>query len=222
MMDKPELKISIFSDYICPFCYIGHHRLQQLKQDYELKINWCFVEIHPETPAEGMPTTELDYNDEQWQGIVSSLNALIEQDQLPFKHEHQFTTNSHKALLLAEACKPLGADIFYRIHNRLFEAFFVDMLNIGDEAILRQIASECDMPTETVDAVLDKNSELNKELEQHLQLYLQYASKAQITGVPTVIIGSRSIPGIPSLSSLQEAAKETTCATTETNTQTTT
>ncbi|MCK5335544.1 MAG: DsbA family protein [Gammaproteobacteria bacterium] len=204
-MDKPELKISIFSDYICPFCYIGHHRLQQLKQDYELKINWCFVEIHPETPAEGMPTTELDYNDEQWQGIVSSLNALIEQDQLPFKHEHQFTTNSHKALLLAEACKPLGADIFYRIHNRLFEAFFVDMLNIGDEAILRQIAAECDVPEAITESALNNSD----ELEKHLQLYLQYATKAQISGVPTIIIGTQSIPGVSSLSTLQDAALET-------------
>lgn len=204
--NKPELKISVFSDYICPFCYIGHHRLQQLKQDYDLKINWCLTEIHPETPAAGMPTTDLNYNDEQWQGIVASLNALIEQDQLPFKHEHQFTTNSHKALLLAEACKPLGSDSFYRIHNRLFEAFFVDMLNIGDVAVLRQLASECEIPEEIVDNALtaDKDS----ELEKHLQLYLEYAAKAQITGVPTIIIGQQSIPGVPSVSTLRSAAED--------------
>lgn len=205
-MNKPELKISVFSDYICPFCYIGHHRLQQLKQNYDLKINWCFIEIHPETPAEGMPTTELDYNDEQWQGIVGSLNALIEQDQLPFKHEHQFTTNSHKALLLAEACKPLGSDTFYRIHNRLFEAFFVDMLNIGDDAVLQQIATECNVPDAIIEAVL--KNETNTELEKHLELYRQFAAKAQVTGVPTIIIGEQSIPGVPSVVTLQNAALE--------------
>lgn len=206
-MNKPELKISVFCDYICPFCYIGHHRLQQLKQNYDLKINWCFIEIHPETPVEGMPTTELDYNDEQWKGIVGSLNALIEQDQLPFKHQHQFTTNSRKALLLAEACKPLGSDTFYRIHNRLFEAFFVDMLNIGDDAVLQQIATECGVPNDIIKAVLENKS--NGELEKHLELYRQFAAKAQITGVPTIIIGEQSIPGVPSVATLQNAALET-------------
>ncbi|MDH5394036.1 MAG: DsbA family protein [Gammaproteobacteria bacterium] len=202
-MQKPELKLSVFSDYICPFCYIGHHRIQQLKQHYELKINWCFIEIHPETPAEGMSTSELDYNPQQWQDIVASLNALIDQDQLAFKHEHQFTTNSHQALLLAEATKPLGADSFYRLHNRLFEAFFVDMLNIGDENVLRQIAAECALPQATIEAALSPHS----AFEKHLELYRQYASETEITGVPTILIGSQKIPGVPGLSSLQKAAK---------------
>lgn len=202
--NKPELKVSVFSDYICPFCYIGHHRLQQLKQDYELKVNWCFIEIHPDTPAQGMPTTGLDYNNEQWQGIVTSLNTLIEQDQLPFKHEHQFTTNSHKALLLAEACKPLGADTFYRVHNRLFEAFFVDMVNIGDISVLQTIADECNIPDNITKAALNNDN----ELEKHLKLYQQFAGKARITGVPTIMIGSQAIPGVPSVSSLRSAAKK--------------
>ncbi|MDH5517932.1 MAG: DsbA family protein [Gammaproteobacteria bacterium] len=203
-MQKPELKLSVFSDYICPFCYIGHHRIQQLKQQYELKINWCLLEIHPETPAEGMSTSELDYNDQQWQDIVATLNNLIDTEQLAFKHEHQFTTNSHQALLLAEACKPLGAEIFYRLHNRLFEAFFVDMLNIGEPKVLRQIAHECAVPDETVEAALKPDS----EFEKHLALYLQYAQQAQITGVPTTIIGSEKLAGVASLSSLQKAAEK--------------
>lgn len=204
-MSKPELKISVFSDYICPFCYIGHHRIQQLKADYDLKINWCFVELHPETPATGMPTSDLAYTDEQWQNIVNSLNALITTDQLPFKHEHQFTTNSHKAMLLAEACKPLGADTFYRLHNRLFEAFFVDMLNIGDEQVLRAIGEQCQIPAEVIEQALNQDS----ELEQHLQLYQQFAAKAGVTGVPTTLIGTHNIAGVPGLETLKQAAKET-------------
>mgnify|MGYP001821638697 FL=1 len=43
----PELKVTVYSDYICPFCYVGNHRLQRLRDSYELKINWCLLEIHP-------------------------------------------------------------------------------------------------------------------------------------------------------------------------------
>lgn len=203
-MDKPELKLSVFSDYICPFCYIGHHRIQQLKTDYELKINWCLIEIHPETPVTGMPTTELDYSSDQWNGIINSLNNLLEEEQLPFKHEHQFTTNSHQALLLAEACKPLGAELFYRVHNRLFEAFFVDMINIGDASELQKIADSCGVPAATTQLALNRD----KQLEEHLKLYLQYAQQVQISGVPSTIIGQQKLTGVPSIRSLKQAAEE--------------
>ena len=51
--DKPELLVTVFTDYICPFCYVGDVRLERLRTDYDLKINWCFLEIHPETPSTG-------------------------------------------------------------------------------------------------------------------------------------------------------------------------
>ena len=59
MSNLPEIQITVFSDYICPFCYVGHHRLMRLKDSYDLKINWCFIEIHPETSALGEAVTEL-------------------------------------------------------------------------------------------------------------------------------------------------------------------
>ena len=68
--DKPELRISVFSDYICPFCYIGHHRLMQLRDKYDLRINWRLIEIHPETPSEGQPVSGLGYGEEQWQRMM--------------------------------------------------------------------------------------------------------------------------------------------------------
>ena len=45
--EKPVLLATVFTDYICPFCYVGDARLDRLREDYALKINWCFVEIHP-------------------------------------------------------------------------------------------------------------------------------------------------------------------------------
>lgn len=52
-MAKPTLLVSVFSDYICPFCYGGSHRLLRLRRRCELQVNWCGLEIHPETPPFG-------------------------------------------------------------------------------------------------------------------------------------------------------------------------
>lgn len=37
---KPELRLTVFSDYICPFCYIGDARINRLREDFDLKVNW--------------------------------------------------------------------------------------------------------------------------------------------------------------------------------------
>ena len=205
-MDKPELKLSVFSDYICPFCYIGHHRLEKLREDYTLKINWCLVEIHPDTPVTGVSADTLGYSSEEWQQLMGNLKELLAIDQLPFKKDHDLTTNSHQALLLAEACKPLGPELFYRVHNRLFDAFFVDGLNIGDEDILRTIAADCAIPDDVINPVFHQQ----EELEQHLKLYLQFASQAGIRGVPTVLIGEQSFSGVVGLDTLRQAAEQAT------------
>ena len=76
MVSLPELKVTVYSDYICPFCYVGHHRLQRLRDNYNLKINWCFLEIHPETSAQGEPIDSLEYPSEQWQLMLENLERV--------------------------------------------------------------------------------------------------------------------------------------------------
>ena len=114
---KPELRVTVFSDYICPFCYIGHVRLARLADEYDLKVNWCMVEIHPETPAQGRPVDELGYPPEQWNTMMSELGAMAQAESIVIR-PHTVTTNSHQALLLAEAAKEQGSAVFYALHNR--------------------------------------------------------------------------------------------------------
>ncbi len=65
MSNLPELQVTVFSDYICPFCYVGHHRLMRLKDSYDIKVNWCLLEIHPENLEQGEPVASLDYSSKQ-------------------------------------------------------------------------------------------------------------------------------------------------------------
>ena len=80
---------------------------------------------------------------------MDNLDELAREEGLVFC-PRQFTTNSRKALLLAEAAKEEGADIFYRLHRRLFESFFTEGRNIGDESVLRDLANEAGVSARTV------------------------------------------------------------------------
>ena len=182
---KSELLATVFTDYICPFCYVGDVRLDRLREDYDLKINWCFIEIHPETPAQGMPTDRLGYDDGRWQLMMDNLSRLAAEEGITFQ-PHTFTTNSHKALLLAEAAKSAGPDVFYTLHRRLFEAFFTEGRNIGDEEVLEQLARSAGMSDEQIAAAWNDDN-----YEKRLALYLQAAQELNVRATPTIFFGEK-------------------------------
>jgi len=183
--DKPELLVTVFTDYICPFCYVGDVRLDRLRDAYDLKINWCFLEIHPDTPAEGMKIEALGYADDRWQTMMDNLSSMAAEEGISFQ-PHTFTTNSHKSLLLAEAAKEAGTDIFYTLHRRLFEAFFTEGQNIADEAVLRELASEAGMGEELVTAAFT-----DERYEARLKLFLEAARELDVTATPTVFFSEQ-------------------------------
>lgn len=210
---KPELKISVLSDYICPFCFIGHKRLNSLKDDYDLKINWCFVEIHPETPTEGQSVSLLNYSDETWNDMMKSLHQLADEEDIKLS-EQTMIANSRKALLLAEACKSLGAEVFYPLHERLFEAYFVEGQNIGDERVLRKLAEECNIPDNIIDQAWSDPDTYGPadNVPKPLLRYLQYAGAIQSKSVPTFIFKKELITGVVNKETLMRAAKNMTQA----------
>jgi predicted DsbA family dithiol-disulfide isomerase len=182
-MGKPVLLATVFTDYICPFCYVGDVRLERLREHFDLKINWCFLEIHPDTPASGMPVGELGYPDDMWRQMMDNLLAMGSAEGIRFR-EHDFTTNSHRALLLAEAAKEAGADVFYRLHRRLFTAYFTEGRNIGNAAVLRELAAECGVDAATVERAWQDG-----HYEQQLQRYLAGAHELEVRATPTIFFG---------------------------------
>lgn len=200
MTTLPEIKITVFSDYICPFCYVGHHRLMRLNNEYDLKINWCFLEIHPENSAEGEPVTNLDYSSDFWNELMRNLKLLAEEENIPLT-EHTFTTNSKDAMLLAEACKKLGRKIFYQLHEKLFTSFFVDKKNIGDRDILREIANDCGIDDKFIDAAW-----ADKKLQQQLLENFNHARQHKIKSVPSFVFGEHVLTGVVNEDIMREAA----------------
>lgn len=182
---KPTLLASVFSDYICPFCYIGDLRLARLREHFDLKINWMLVEIHPETPPQGTPVSALGYSSERWQQMMTSLQQLADEEQVILR-QPPVNANSRKALQLAEAAKQAGAEVFYRLHRRLFEAYFADGLNIGDEAVLRQLAAESGLNDSQIGHAWS-----DVRIAQQLQNNLVLAGRYHVRATPTVFFSEQ-------------------------------
>lgn len=201
MPEKPELLVTVYSDYICPFCYIGHVRLARLRDQYELKVNWRFIEIHPETPSEGQSVEKLGYEPEQWQLMMDNLQRMASEDGISFG-DHRITTNSHKALLLAEAAKEEGREIFYKLNENLYQAYFVDGKNIGDVVVLEAIAKKSGVNKETI-----RFAWQGGKYEEVLNKNLLNAVALNVTGTPTFFFGKNKLTGAVPEAALRDAAK---------------
>lgn len=201
-MALPELKITVFSDYICPFCYVGHHRLMRLQDNFDLRINWCFLEIHPEIRVAGEPITSLDYSADHWQQLLSNLKQLALEDTLPLS-DITMITNSHDAMLLAEAAKALGRNTFYALHEKLFSAYFVEGRNIGDRSVLKTICRELGIEEGFAD-----NAWQSEQHQQRLRTNFTLARQYEVNSVPAFVFGSKVLTGVVSEQRLREAAGE--------------
>ena len=198
---KPQLRVTLFTDYICPFCYIGDLRLQHLQNDYEVLVNFRFIEIHPDTPAQGTTIDTLDYSDEQWQGMMDGLLEMAREEGITLAPVRMLA-NSHRALLLAEAVKKEGRDIFYAFNQALYREYFLSGRNIGDVEVLRKIAQDSGVS----DSVIE-NAWTDAELEKILQMNMNMAVKAEVSGTPTFFIGQQRLTGAVPLSTLRQAAE---------------
>lgn len=198
---KPELLVTVYSDYICPFCYIGHVRLARLRNEYDLKINWRFIEIHPETPAKGQSVDELGYEPEQWKLMMDNLKQMASEDGIEIG-DHRMTTNSHKALLLAEAAKQQGREIFYDLNENIFKAWFSEGRNIGDHTVLQDIAECSGVSRETVERAWR-----DEKYEEKLKNNLMNAVSLSVTATPTFFFGKNKLTGAVPEAVLRDAAK---------------
>ncbi len=182
---------------------MGERRLARLNEEFDVRVERRFLEIHPETPAEGRPVSELGYPPDQWARMMENLERMGKAEGIVFS-ERTFTTNSHKALLLAEAAKKEGSVVFEALNEGLFRAYFTEGRNIGDPQVLRDVAQAAGVPAERLAQAWS-----DATCEERLAEDLEAAARIGITGIPVFIVDGRWIlEGAVPVELLREAAKK--------------
>lgn len=199
---RTPVQVAVYSDYICPFCYIGYLRLERLRDEYDLDIDWRFLEIHPDNPPEGKPVSELGYPQRQWQMMMDNLGRMAEEEGVTLA-ERTFTTNSRRALKLAEAVWQNQPDVFEALNRQLYEAYFLRRENIGDLEVLRALADACGVEPKLVDKAWDEPG-----FEAMLARNQESAARLGVGGTPTYIFGDRVFSGAVPVALLRQAAAE--------------
>ena len=186
-MTKP-IVLEVFSDYVCPWCYLGSARVARLKKEHGVEVKMVHFPLHPETPAEGRSLEDLfagrGYDIASMQ---AQMRARMAAEGLPYG-DRKMTYNSRLAQELAKwAETQAGGEA---IHAALFRAYFVDGRNIGDAEVLVQIAESVGLPGDKAREVLETRS-FKAAVDADWQKSRAYG----VTGVPTYVAGKRGVVG---------------------------
>ena len=186
-MSQKKVKIVVFSDYICPFCYIGFYRIEQLKENYDLEVEWRPFEIHPETPKEGTELNNLPFPKEYLDMMKANIKTLAVDVGISLKLSDKLP-NSRLALYLSEFARKNGK--FDDFHKLVFDSYWKDGKDIGDQALLIDLAEAIGLNRNEVLEYIN-SEEPKSELTKSLKELRNYG----INGVPTFIIGDKIVVG---------------------------
>jgi predicted DsbA family dithiol-disulfide isomerase len=116
----------IISDFVCPWCYIGHQEVDRLKEEYDLDIQFAPFLLRPDTPPEGAPVRHYVPAD----APPTAMEQRGERLGVKFNRGRELTSNSHLALEAAEFANENAEDpgLFYK---RMFQAYFTDLEDIS-------------------------------------------------------------------------------------------
>jgi len=186
-MSQTKLKVIAYSDYICPFCYIGYHRIEKLKKEYNLDVEWRPFEIHPETPKRGASIDELPFPKGYLEMAFANVKRLADEDGLTLKFAEKLP-NSRLALYISEFARKKGK--FEEFHKLVLEAYWLEGKDIGDKSLLLDLAESVGLNKNEIENYLDTD-----EPFKILQKTLKELRKYGINGVPTFNIEERLIVG---------------------------
>ncbi len=176
-------EFTVFSDYICPFCFIGKRRAERLAEELPLKPVWKGFEIHPETPLEGIPLSR--FSPDMVAGLESRIRTLTEEIGLEMQMP-EMLSNSRLALQGAEFASEAGKADEY--HEAVFTAYFQQASDIGDVETLLDIAGGIGLDRDSFRSSLDSGEHFPALRES-----VREAHSMGLSGVPSFVFDERNI-----------------------------
>jgi predicted DsbA family dithiol-disulfide isomerase len=187
------MNITVFSDYICPFCFIGTETLKKVQPEVPpFTLEWKGFQIHPEYPAAGISVEQraAQFGKERYTAIWRNIIAMAEGIGLAMR-QPSVLTNSLLALEATEYAKDEGKASEFS--HAVYRAYFQDQQNIGDLEVVLSIARQVGLDPIFVQEHLQAGTYANR-----IKTAQQEARTLGVSGVPTFIVGPAQIVGAQS------------------------
>jgi predicted DsbA family dithiol-disulfide isomerase len=177
-------------------------RIEKLKTEHNVKVEWVHFPLHPETPMEGRALAALfaGRSPEQRKAMHAQMKARMDAEGLPYG-ERAMTYNIRLAQELGKwADTQPGGEA---LHDAFFRAYFVDARDISNTDVLLEIVKEAGLSVDSAREVLEKRT-FKDAVDADWNLSRQYG----ITGVPTFVVGRQGVVGAQPYEVLEQLVKE--------------
>lgn len=184
------VKIDVWSDVVCPWCYIGKRNLEsgvaqfaESNPDVAVEVEYHSFELSPDTPVdfEGGALEYLKQHrqvpDEIARQMIDRVVGIAASVGLDYDYgsiQHTNTVKAHQVLHLA---KTVGLQD--EMKERLLRAYFIEGLHIGEDSDLVRLAAEVGLDTDAVERALSEETFLTAVRDDQ-----QKARELGISGVP--------------------------------------
>jgi predicted DsbA family dithiol-disulfide isomerase len=190
------MKIDIWYDFVCPFCYLGETKFEMALKDFEgketVELNFKSFQLNPskaQTVDQGKDIHQLiadkyHMSYEQAKANNDRIVASAKEVGLNYRFDILKPCNTEKAHLIAQYAKKVHKDLAF-IH-RVYAAYFEEGADISDEHTLLKLAQEIGLDSEVIKGQLE-----NREQLEAVHKDQQMAKSMGITGVPFFLINDK-------------------------------
>lgn len=188
------MKVEIWSDYVCPFCYIGKRRfetaLQQFSNKEAVDVIYKSFELDPNANRDGNPSVydmlAAKYGMSREQAIANT-NNIAQQAKalgLDYYFDRTIQTNTFDAHRLTHFAATKGKLV--EMAERLFKAHFTDTLHVGHHDTLADLAAEIGLDRDEALHVLTSSDYANEVRADE-----EDAGRIGVRGVPFFVINRK-------------------------------
>ncbi|PQA94902.1 Predicted dithiol-disulfide isomerase, DsbA family [Chryseobacterium piscicola] len=203
------MKIEIWSDVMCPFCYIGKKNFENALEELSLKdkidVEWKSFQLDPSLEmGEAITTAQYfkekkGFPENQAKQMTAQVTEMGKSAGIDFNFEKAIITNTFQAHKLIHLAKK--NDLGSEMEEELFKTHFLEGKNIGDSETLINLGKKIDLDSDMIKEALS-----SKVLDLEVKHEIIEASQLGISGVPFFVINQKyGVSGAQPVETFKEA-----------------
>jgi predicted DsbA family dithiol-disulfide isomerase len=185
------VQLVVWSDYLCPWCYLGSTRIRRLEEEFgdALRVEWHAFLLRP-SPEPGRSLARFRAYTQSWLRPAAEADAP---EFRPWAGDEGPPSHSVPAHAAAKAAAALDEAAFRRMHDRLLRAYFTESRDITARETLAELWRECGLPEPALERAFTP--------ETRADVYAEHedALARGVTGVPAVMMVGNDVPTLGAL-----------------------
>jgi predicted DsbA family dithiol-disulfide isomerase len=196
MTNTDKIKVEIWSDIACPFCYIGKHKFEsalgQFSNKDKVEVEWHSFQLDPGAKTDsgqnmyGLLAAKYGITEDRARQMTGNVVNMANQEGLNLYMDKVIPTNTLDAHRLIKLATKHGLQL--RAVERLFSAYFTEGKNLGNRQTLIGLGADIGLSHKETESMLESN-----DYKENVITDSQEGQALGLTGVPFFVINRKHV-----------------------------